>query len=49
MGAEWERLLKGMREARELSWCSGQTERVLCGNAPIRLVSVRGGALFIVW
>ena len=49
MEAEWERRLRAIREARELSWCSGQMERVLCGNAPIRLKSVRGGALFIAW
>ena len=49
MGAKWELLLKGVREARDLSWCRGQTERVLCGNAPILLESVKGGALFIAW
>ena len=49
MGAEWELGQRGVREARELSWCSGQKESVLCGDAPIRLESVKGGALFIAW
>ena len=48
MGAERERRQRGVREARELSWCSRQTGRVLCGNAPIQLESVKN-TLFIAW
>ena len=35
MGPGWEWLLRGVREECKRSWCSVQTERVLCGNAPI--------------